>query len=133
MRPETAPWWRQAQADMLQAKRSLQPGGYYASVWFVQQAVEKGLKALIIEQRGTLPERTHDIERLGTTLSVPTNIQNQLATINPVFNRVRYPDLGTLIAPVDSISDVDASEQLEAAEEVMAWLAPQLDPTSTQP
>lgn len=132
MRPQSEPWWRQSQADLERAKRSFEPDGYYASVWFVQQAIEKGLKALFVERHGALPARTHDVELLGMVLAVPASVLVHLATINPTFIRTRYPDMGTLVAPVDSISEADASEQLEAAEEVMAWLEAQLFPKSIQ-
>ena len=54
MRTEAEPWWRQAQADIETGLQTFQSGRYYAASWFAQQAVEKGLKALYIEQQATL-------------------------------------------------------------------------------
>lgn len=56
-----------------------------------------------------------------------------IETIDPTFQRTRYPDMSTLVAPADDFTEADASEQLEAAEEVIAWLNVRLFPTSTQP
>jgi HEPN domain-containing protein len=132
MRPETEPWWRQSLADIVRARRSFEPEGYYATVMFVHQGVEKGLKALFFEQHGTLPARTHDLKYLGSLLNVPSVIMVHLETIDPTFKRTRYPDPGTFVAPVDEFTEADASEQLAAAEEVITWLGAQLFPTSTQ-
>jgi HEPN domain-containing protein len=66
MRPEAEPWWRQAQADLETARITLDAGRDYAASWFAQQAVEKGLKALYIDQQGTLAPRT----TTGNTLAV---------------------------------------------------------------
>lgn len=54
---DVEPWWRQAQADLETARVTASAGRHYAASWFAQQAVEKGLKALYIEQRGALAPR----------------------------------------------------------------------------
>jgi HEPN domain-containing protein len=134
VRPETEPWWRQSQVEIESARQlASQPERYFLSVWLVQHAVEKGLKALFLERSGVLPARTHDIELLGSILNVPAHVKPYLVVINPTFNLTRYPDMGTLVAPVDGVTDTDASEQLKAAEEVMLWIEAQLFPTSIQP
>jgi HEPN domain-containing protein len=51
MRSEAEPWWRQAKADLETGRQMLVASTYYAASWFAQQAVEKGLKALFIEQQ----------------------------------------------------------------------------------
>jgi HEPN domain-containing protein len=102
--------------------------------WFSQQAVEKGLKALLSEhQGGVAPPRTHDLEFLGDELSVPTAVRTDLAILNPVFRAVRYPDLSTQTTPAETISHATAQRHFDAAERVMAWLAVQLILPSTRP
>jgi len=64
MRQDTEPWWRQAEADLKSGEIMLAGGQWYAASWFAQQAAEKALKALHIEQRGQLAPRIHDLERL---------------------------------------------------------------------
>ena len=48
MRPEAEPWWRQALADLDTAKVTDAAARHYATSWFAQQAVEKGIKALLL-------------------------------------------------------------------------------------
>jgi HEPN domain-containing protein len=99
----------------------------------VQQAVEKGLKALFIEQQGKLAPRTHNLEALGRLLRVPATVLDDLNEINPSFGLTRYPDMSEGLAPVDSISRDDAADLLAAADRVMTWLNEQLNPPSNQP
>jgi HEPN domain-containing protein len=91
MRTETDPWWRQAQADLETAGVLLKCQRYYAVSWFVQQAVEKGLKALYIEHRGVLAPRTHNLVFLGNEVAAPADVAADLAGLNPIFDATRYP------------------------------------------
>lgn len=126
MRPEAEPWWRQSQADFAVARLFVQPEGYYASAWFAHQAVEKGLKALFIERHQTQAARTHDLVYLSMALAVPAGIIAHIPTIDRAFDLTRYPDLVTLVAPVDRVTEATALNILQAAEEVMTWLEAQL-------
>ncbi|MGH2411350.1 MAG: HEPN domain-containing protein [Chloroflexota bacterium] len=56
------------------------------------QAVEKGLKALYIEQQGRLAPRTHDLEYLGQEIHAAATLAADLMILNPAFDLVRYPD-----------------------------------------
>jgi len=64
MRKETEIWWKQANKDMGSAKRIMELGEYYVSAFLSQQAVEKALKALLIESTGNFP-RIHDVVEQG--------------------------------------------------------------------
>jgi HEPN domain-containing protein len=132
MRAETTPWWRQAQADIASAKATLDAGQGYSTSWFCQQATEKGLKALYVEQRQRVPPRTHDLEHLGRETGVPSSIAADLAILNPTFDMTRYPDPATGLAPVDRISAALGMEHLRIAEKVMAWINAKLGEASTQ-
>lgn len=133
MRPETVPWWRQAQADLESAQRIWEAGSFYAVSWFAQQAVEKGAKALYLEREGVLPPRTHDLDYLGVRLEVPRDIASDLSIINPAFGLVRYPDPTTGDAPVDLVDDELAAAHLAAAGRVLTWLEAEFDRRSNQP
>lgn len=122
MRPETGPWWRQAQADLETASLLWDAGRHYAVSWFAQQAAEKGLKALYIERKAALPPRTHHLEYLGTELSVPETVQSDLALLNPAFELVRYPNPATGQPPVDGITAELAGPHVEAAGRVLEWV-----------
>jgi HEPN domain-containing protein len=122
LRPEVEVWWRQAQADLETARVTRDAGRQYAASWFAQQAVEKALKALHIEQRGRLAPRTHDLEYLGREIGAPAIVSADLALLNPAFNLVRYPDPITGRAPVDEVTPEQAANQLAAAERVLEWI-----------
>jgi HEPN domain-containing protein len=124
MRAEAATWWRQAQ-DELQAAHE-QGSRHYLAAWLAQQGAEKGLKALYIEQHGTLAPRTHNLEYLGEQVAAPADVAADLTALNPAFDEVRYPDPATNVAPVDDITQAEAAAYLEAAERIMAWIAAQL-------
>lgn len=126
MRPEVAPWWRQAQADLATAHLIAQGGRHYAVSWFAQQAVEKGLKALYIEQRGALAPKSHDLDFLGREVHVPVTVAADVMVVNPAFDLVRYPDPGSATAPVDAVTPALAAQHLAAAERILAWIGTQL-------
>lgn len=48
MRKETENWWKQAEEDLDSAQKNLEIKKYYLVAFLSQQAVEKGLKALIL-------------------------------------------------------------------------------------
>lgn len=122
MRPEAEPWWRQAEADLATGRDILAAGHAYAASWFPQQSAEKALKALYIERRGTLAPRTHDLVFLGGELSVPVTVDSDLAHLDTVFAEVRYPDSVGGRAPVDEVTDAEATLDLAAAERVLEWI-----------
>lgn len=133
MRPEAQPWWRQAQADLDTARLTRDANSHYAAVWFAQQAVEKALKAVYIEQQGVLAPRTHDLEYLGDEVGVPTAVEADIVIVNPAFGAARYPDSATGHAPVDDVTPVMAQSCVTAAESVLQWTDQQLNPASTSP
>lgn len=126
MRSEAVPWWEQAQADLETARVTDAAARHYATSLFAQQAAEKALKALYIEQQGALAPRTHDLIQLGTTLGAPPNVQADLVTLNPAFDMVRYPSQRSTQAPVNVVDAVIAKEHFEAAERVLGWVQAQI-------
>ena len=89
MRPDTLSWWRQADADLQSGDIMLANGQWYAASWFAQQASEKALKALWIEQTGRDPARTHDVRQLGRSVNAPSIIEQDLTVLFPVFSLTR--------------------------------------------
>ncbi len=126
MRPDAEPWWRQAEADLEAARDLVAPGHYFAVSWFAQQATEKALKALYVEQRAHLSPRTHDVEFLGSELGVPAAYAPDLKRLSDAFDLVRYPDPAIGRAPVDEVNMATAAADLAAAERVVLWVRQQL-------
>jgi len=126
MRADTEQWWEQARADLVSARGLLAIGQFYAVSLFAQQAAEKAIKALLIEQRGgTLPRRSHDLEFLASEAGVLAPLQADLTTLAPVFEMARYPDHSGL-APANRIGHGDAQNHLDAAERIVAWIGGRL-------
>lgn len=99
---------------------------HYATSWFAQQAAEKAIKALYIEQFGALAPRTHDLGLLGGHVGVPADVATDLAVLDPAFDMVRYPAPRSPLAPVDLVDAAMAKDHLEAAERVLTWVRSQL-------
>ena len=68
MRQEAERWWRQAQEDLKTVRSLLSAKRFAAAAFYSQQAVEKALKAFIVEScRVTAPWR-HDLLALAEVL-----------------------------------------------------------------
>ena len=77
---------------------------YYAVSFFAQQAVEKALKAILVERHGgQQPPRSHDLNFLGRQLRVTAQLQTDLTVLFPIFDLARYPVRGR--APIDVFGD----------------------------
>lgn len=58
-------WAEQARYDLETASAMLSSGRYLYVVFCGQQAVEKALKALIVERTGEMPPRLHNLPKLA--------------------------------------------------------------------
>jgi len=67
---------------------------YPQSVYFICQAIEKLLKAYLIEFQQIRPEKIHRLEKLAiqTKLQFSSDQLNQLEQLTIHYNRIRYPD-----------------------------------------
>jgi len=95
MKKETKQWLKISSEDrdiaveMWQTKRSVY------SVMFWQQAVEKILKAYIVEFIDVLPKKTHDIDTLlkQAKLDIKELPFSNVKELSLAFTRTRYEDL----------------------------------------
>jgi len=78
MKPETKTWLKRAERDLKTAGNSFKSKDYYASSFWCQQSIEKGLKALLIEKTGNFP-KIHDILKLSQLNNSPHRIQELCA------------------------------------------------------
>ena len=126
MNDEAGIWWRQAQADIAAAAYNMTSRYPYVGSWLVQQAVEKGLKALLIDRGLSLP-RTHNLRYLGGLLSVTSPIRVDLLEADPLFEMTRYPypDGGI---PAERIAATDAERHVAAGQRVLRWIENELRP-----
>lgn len=61
MRIETQEWIDQAEYDLDSAKLMYQGGRYIYTLFMCHLAIEKGLKAYVVENSGETPPKTHDL------------------------------------------------------------------------
>ena len=94
-------------------------GEYHVCAFLSQQAVEKALKALLIDRTGNFP-RIHDVVELSRRVKAPSRITELCANINPAYTSTRYPEVA---------SDFDKGEVEEiviSAEEILEWIKKEL-------
>jgi len=118
MKEESKNWLMQAEADFRTAENSLKSKDYYASVFWSQQAVEKCLKALIIEKEGELI-KIHDLVILGRRAGLPLELMSKCEKLSKVYTESRYGVLDEI--PAKKFTKENAEEFLLISEEVLEW------------
>lgn len=95
MKKDAQVWFNLAESDYKDAYLLWESHRYGSSVFFFQQAVEKILKAYIVERKNKIPFKTHRIELLIKEADLDLNeIDNpQVEELSKAYIRVRYPDL----------------------------------------
>ncbi len=112
-------WFDKGRSDLGVAEYNLSGEKLDAAAFYCQQAVEKVLKALIIQRSG-VASKTHELVALSRTLKAPKNVQGLCAKISPAYTVARYPDVG------GDYSESDVKEIFAAAKEVLKWAEKQL-------
>jgi len=87
-------------------------------VFHAQQAIEKALKATLVEHKIEFP-RTHDLAQLveiteGAGIAWPADL-NQVVEFTPFATQGRYPGFD------DPIADLEVQEAIAMADKVLAW------------
>jgi HEPN domain-containing protein len=122
MRHETAQWMNDAQYDLESAETMLQAGRYFFVVFMCHLAIEKLLKAVIVENTGSQPPKIHNLVELAVRvgLSIPPGHQtivNELDTMSVV---TRYPDGRQTLAA--SLSAARCEQIVRRTTEFSKWL-----------
>ncbi len=125
MRPEAELWWTQSKRDFRTARNCHASRDYYAAVFFCHQAVEKALKAAVVELARELPPRTHNLLQLGERLKTSKRIRGFLMELTPEYVITRYPDAAG--GPIDALYDGHISRRvLTRTQEVLRWVGGRL-------
>jgi HEPN domain-containing protein len=95
MKKEAKVWFDLAENDFQDGLLLWKGRRYSGAVFFFQQAVEKILKAYIVDKKNKVPLKTHRIELLITEAGLNTKeIENpKVEELSKAYIRVRYPDL----------------------------------------
>ena len=119
MRKEVQNWLDQATDDFDGAEFNFHGGKYSIAAFLWQQAVEKALKALLIEKTARFP-RIHDLTKLARLLEAPKDIVTRCSRINPAYTASRYPDIPK------QYSEEDCEKLLADSKVVLKWIKERL-------
>ncbi len=95
MKKETKEWLNIAKEDREVAEMTWKTKRYVYAIMFWQQAVEKIIKAYIVEEINVLPRKTHDIDQLlqQAKLNIKELDLKDTKELTRAFMRTRYEDL----------------------------------------
>lgn len=129
---DPAEWVEYSDRDM-EAARVLHDARHSAPVvFFLQQAIEKRLKALLVAQTGVEPPRVHNLLHLAEMLDLELGqaTEQLLFDLSHLYITTRYPGFQL---PEDMFHDPEQMDDLfRRTEEVLAWLDQLLKRTLSQ-
>jgi HEPN domain-containing protein len=122
MNPDAQKWADLAGYDLITAEAMLVSGRYLYVLFCSQQAIEKRVKAHLVEQTGEFPPRTHDLVKLAQAATIVlTEEQEQfLRLLTKYYVGTRYPEEVTALA-AEATREL-AARCLERAKQFLQWL-----------
>ena len=122
MRKDADYWLNLASYDIETAKAMLSSGRFLYVLFTCQQALEKTLKALIIESTGKFPPRIHDLLKLTrlAKLDVSTEQAETLSRLSFYYLETRYPE--QIADMANNINKEIAGDYLTRSQELLKWL-----------
>jgi HEPN domain-containing protein len=89
-------WLRLADSDMVSAEALHKAGQVLHCLFFLQQAVEKTLKALLVKNAAAAPPRIHNLHKLAerATLVLTREQALLLKNLSRFYLETRYPGTG---------------------------------------
>ncbi len=115
-------WVEQARYDLETARAMQQSGRYLYVVFCCQQAVEKALKALIVQETSDFPPRLHNLPRLAEIAGVGLDPDREafIGELSGYYIQTRYPEQIECLS--SALHRDTAAETLRQTEEVIQWL-----------
>lgn len=121
MKKITKKWLEFANNDLQSAKVLLDSKAYENAIWHCHQAVEKTIKAIVVEKEIRL-RKTHDL--IGLVNDAKINLSKSLSEfiddLNPYYNPIRYPDAA--LESKLSYNHQITKEIFQKSKEVIKWL-----------
>ena len=122
MRKETRNWLKMAEYDITTAEHMLTSGRYVYVVFMCHLSIEKMMKAIVSEETGKTPPKTHNLLyllKLGK-VAPPQSLHDFISVINNASIPTRYPE------DFDKLIEVYPEEisrnYLKKTQEVLKWL-----------
>jgi HEPN domain-containing protein len=122
MKKETENWVASSEYDFTTAEHMFETGRYIYVVFMCHLSIEKLIKAIVFEETGKLPPKTHDLIYLASAagLQFPEDLRDFTGKINSASIVTRYPE--DLLKAVSAYTEDVAGEYLERTREVLNWL-----------
>lgn len=121
MKKITKKWLEFANNDLQSAKVLLDSKAYKNAIWHCHQAVEKTIKAIVVEKEIRL-RKTHDL--IGLINDAKINLSKSLSEfiddLNPYYNPIRYSDAA--LESKLSYNRQITKEIFQKSKEVIKWL-----------
>lgn len=115
MKKEYEEWIGYAEKDLEVAKHSISGGYIEGGAFFLQQAAEKALKAVLIKEQKKLI-KTHDLVELAKLVNAPKEIENFCNELYPAYMFTRYPDVQSKLDIINNIENT-----IKLAEKILEW------------
>ncbi|MDZ4658741.1 MAG: HEPN domain-containing protein [Bythopirellula sp.] len=118
-------WLKLAYLDLESAQKSLQGDSFLHCIFGCQQALEKLLKARVVEVTKQSPPRMHNLVRLSMLagLTLQPHQDSLLSRLSLEYIEMRYPEE---FAAIEALNNRPAAEQhLQETQELFAWLEAQ--------
>ena len=118
---ETSPTGFNSRLDLESARKSLQGDSFLHCLFGCQQALEKLLKASVVEVTNQAPPRVHNLIRLAALaeLSLQADQEILLSKLSLEYIELRYPE------ELETIDEMNhraiAEEHLQQTEEFFRW------------
>lgn len=110
----------EASQDMATATVELSLGRHFACVDFCNQAAEKAAQAVSLLRMGHRSMYDHDLQKLGSLVGAPQEIQDEMAKLTPFHPEAFYAD--TPPEEADAVIDAEqASYYVKCARKVLRW------------
>lgn len=119
-------WLDIAEYDLETAAAMQSAGRYLYTVFMCQQAVEKLLKAIHIQQKGEEAPRTHNLIYLFGLVNLPQRAEylQTMTNLNTYYVEGRYPAYKQKLSQM--LDNKTAETFLNETQEIFKWLKSQL-------
>jgi len=116
-------WLAYAERDLHGAQSLLAGGDYAWALVLCQQAIEKALKALILQKTEEMPPRSHRLLQLAEWADVEFSGERAelVSDLDLSYMESRYPGIG--IEPGEGLDDDVVAQYVAETEEIVAWLS----------
>ena len=116
MTSEVESWWEQAKEDFDTGIYLFEGKKYKQCSFYCQQAAEKAMKALLIQNTKKLI-KIHDLVKLGDLIGLDKDLIKECEKLSAVYIDTRYPDNRRV-----RYTKEEAKTDISIAENILKWV-----------